>query len=121
VEDGGTETPALTTAQQSQLSLENSTGSRSLSPLPTPNVRTFGFGTASFFSLRAQATAQPEGKSRLAPKPSDDDLGDANDEEMESVCSRFADVSMNSGATFDAIDDALSDTDSYADPSLRLY
>lgn len=120
MEEDGTETPALTTAQQSQLSLENSTGSGSLSPLPTPNVRTFGFGTASFFSLRAQTTVKPEGKSRLAPKPSDDDLGDVDDE-MESVCSRFADVSMNSGAAFDAIDDALSDTGSYADPSLRLY
>lgn len=116
-EDDGMETPPLT-AQQSQLSLENSTsGSGSLSPLPSPNVRTFGFGTASFFSLKAQTTARPKAKSALAPKPSDDDLGYADDEDLESVYSRFADVSLNT----DMVEDALSDTDSHADPSLARY
>lgn len=111
----------LALAQQSQISLGTSIPSSrpQALPLSIPRARTFGYESSSILCLNGQASDHAKGGQRLSTMPSEDDLGNMIvDEEIQSVCSAFADMSMGSMTTYDDADDPLSDTGSFADPSI---
>ncbi|KAG8787997.1 hypothetical protein FS842_010018 [Serendipita sp. 407] len=107
-----------------RLSSQNSVASSSSLATPQmiaqPHAHTFGLGTKSILSLNGPGvTAQKKGP-RLNPMPSAEDFY-GTDEDIESVCSAFAGVSLHNSMIYDAVDDALSDTDSFADPALTRF
>lgn len=99
---------------------ESGASSSSACRLPIPHMRTFGPHATSFFSSRKnqnpdQVSIHDDSRSRVDMSS---DGFDGHKSGMDSVCSAFADVSMNSSPALDD-DDPLSDTDSFADPAFR--
>ncbi|KAG8799198.1 hypothetical protein FRC17_007202, partial [Serendipita sp. 399] len=84
--------------RQSNSSFQDSmTSSSSISTHPTtiePHVHTFGFGAKSILSLNGPGVTAWRREPRLNPMPSGEDLY-GTDEEIESVCSAFADVALH--------------------------
>jgi hypothetical protein len=126
-EDEGEDDIAVTIAALAEASRESLTDSiaesGSTSPLPIPHMRTFGSHATSFLSLKAHRRSHPDletSKPLIKEEISSFEDYDGRHEALESVCSTFADVSLNTSVTFEG-NDPLSDKDSFADPSfMRL-
>lgn len=122
VDDIATTIRALAQVSEESLSDSNSE-STSTSALAIPHMRTFGPHATSFLSLRAHGRSQQPVTvaSKLVSAPMTCNFGDidGNHEEMESICSAFADVSLSSAVTFDR-NDTGSDAVSFADSLVRV-
>ena len=107
-------------------SIASSSASALHTPVVMPHAHTFGLGAKSILSLNGRNTVEnttnvtytSKRYGTLVNRCSLDEF--YGDEELESVRSAFADVSLSSTGVdmcYDGAGDTLSDTDSFADPA----